>query len=69
MKSNLIQPDNTEQLKTAKTVLRALKVRCEPQTEILPAHVTKGIEKSLGQYEAGQTISLPAFKEQHFSKK
>lgn len=69
MQSILIHPENVEQLKTVKAVLRALKVPFEPQSEILPAHVTQSIEKSLEQYEAGQTISLQEFKEKHFTKK
>jgi len=69
MESILIHPESAEQLKTVKAVLRALKVQFEPQPNTLPPHVIKGIEKSLKQYEDGQTISLQEFKDKHFSKK
>ena len=69
MESILVHPENAEQLKTVKAVLKALKVQFEPQSAKLPAHVTEGIERSLKQAEAGQTISLQEFKEKHFSKK
>ena len=68
MESILIHPESAEQLKTVKAVLKALKVPFEPQTVALPAHVSKSIEKSIKQFEAGQTISLQEFKEKHFSK-
>lgn len=69
MESILIHPVSAEQLKTVKAVLKALNVQFEPQTTSLPPHVTKSIEKSIGQYEEGQTISIQQFKEKHFSKK
>ena len=69
MESILVHPESAEQLKTVKAVLKALKVQFEPQSAKLPPHVIKGIEESLKQYEAGQTISLQEFKERHFSKK
>jgi len=69
MESILIHPESAEQLKTVKAVLKALKVQFEPQSNTLPAHVSKSIEKSIRQFENGQTISLQEFKEKHFSKK
>lgn len=69
MESILIHPENVEQLKTVIAVLKALKVPFEPQSAGLPAHITKSIEKSIKQFENGQTISLQEFKEKHFSKK
>ena len=69
MESILIHPESVEQLKTVKAVLKALKVQFEPQSNVLPPHVLKGVEKSLKQYENGQTISLQQFTEKHFSKK
>jgi len=69
MESILIHPENAEQLKTVKAVLRALKVQFEPQSTVLPNNVVKSIEKSLKQYEDGQTISLQEFTERHFSTK
>jgi hypothetical protein len=68
MESILIYPESAEQLKTVKAVLKALKVPFESQSANLPAHVSKSIEKSIKQFEAGQTISLQEFKEKHFSK-
>ncbi|MDB4918192.1 DUF2683 family protein [Mucilaginibacter sp.] len=69
MESILIHPENAEQLKTVKAVLKALKVQFEPQSNVLPPHVLKSIEKGIKQYEDGQTISLQEFTEKHFSKK
>jgi len=69
MKSILIHPESAEQLKTVKAVLKALKVQFEPQSSTLPTHISKSIEKSIKQFENGQTISLQEFKEKHFSKK
>lgn len=69
MGSILIHPENAAQLKTVKAVLKALKVPFEPQSVVLPSHVSASIEKSLKQFEAGDTISLEEFKEKYFSKK
>lgn len=69
MESILIHPENAEQLKTVKAVLKALKVRFEPQSNTFPPHVIEGIQKSLEQARNGQTISLEEFKEKHFTKK
>jgi hypothetical protein len=69
METILIHPDNIEQLKTVKAVLKALKVPFESQTSTLPPHVSQSINKSIKQFEAGQTISLQEFKDKHFSKK
>ncbi len=66
MESLLIHPENAEQLKTVKAVLKALKVKFEPQAEILPQHVVEGIEKSLRQHENGETISFEQFKARNF---
>jgi hypothetical protein len=69
MESILIHPESAEQLKTVKAFLKALKVPFEPQLTDLPAHVSASIEKSIKQYENGQTISLKEFTEKHLSKK
>ena len=69
MESILIHPESAEQLKTTKAVLRALNVQFEAQSNVLPSHVSRSIEKSIKQYEDGQTISLQEFKEKHLSKK
>jgi len=69
MESILVHPASTEQLKAVKAVLKALKVQFEPQSDILPPHVLKGLEKSMRQAENGETISLQEFKARHFFKK
>ena len=68
METILIHPESAEQLKTIKAVLKALKVQFEPQSATLPSHVSKSIERSMKQYENGQTISLQKFTERqsHF---
>jgi len=35
------------------------------QSNVLPSHISKSIEKSIKQYEGGKTISLQQFKEKH----
>jgi len=69
MESILVHPESAEQLKTVKAVLKALRVPFEPQSVNIPPHIAKSIEKSIRQYEDGQTISLEEFKEKHFTKK
>jgi hypothetical protein len=69
MESILIHPENSQQMKAVKAVLKALKVPFEPQTTSLPSHVTESIDKSIKQYESGQTISLDEFSRKHFSQK
>jgi hypothetical protein len=69
MESILIHPESAEQLKTVKAVLKALKVQFEPQSNTLPPHVLKSIERGLEQSRKGQSISLQQFTEKHFSKK
>ncbi len=69
MEPLLIYPESAEQLKTIKAVLKALKVNFEPQSNTLPPHVLKSIERGIKQIENGQAISLEEFKARHFSKK
>lgn len=69
MESILIYPESAEQLKTVQAVLKALKVPFEPQSNSLPVHVLKGIEKSIEQYENNQAISMEEFKKKHFAQK
>ena len=69
MEPLLIYPESAEQLKTIKAVLKALKVQFEPQSNTLPPHVLKCIERGMKQIENGQAISLEEFKERHFSKR
>jgi hypothetical protein len=69
MESILIHPENAEQLRTVKAVLKALKVRFEPQVTELPAHVLKSAAKSIAQYEAGESISFEEFSAKHFIKR
>lgn len=65
MESLVIHPENAEQLRTVKAVLKALKVQFEPQATKLPAHVLNGIDKSLQQFTAGNSISMEEFSQKH----
>jgi hypothetical protein len=67
MESLLVHPENKEQLKAIKAILKALKVKFEVQPQLLPAHVLKSIEISMKQYGKGQTISFEEFKKRHFT--
>ncbi len=69
MESILVHPENAEQLKTVKAVLKALKVQFEIVPEKLPTHVLAGIQVGIEQAKNGQTISLQEFKEKHLLKK
>ena len=69
MEAILVHPESVAQLKTVKAVLKALNVQFELQSDSLPQHVLKGLEKSMQQVEAGNTISIHEFKEKHFIKK
>jgi hypothetical protein len=51
------------------TIPKILKAQSLSQSGALPAHVLKGIEKSMKQAEKGETISLQEFKEKHFLKR
>jgi hypothetical protein len=65
----LPHPESAEQLKTVNAVLKALNVQFEPQSNVLPSRIVKSVDKSIKQYEGGQTISLEELQEKHFSKK
>jgi hypothetical protein len=39
------------------------------QSDVLPPHVLKSVEKGINQYESRQTISFNEFKERHLSKR
>ncbi|MEC3880974.1 DUF2683 family protein [Parapedobacter sp. 10938] len=69
MEAIMIHPENAEQLKTVKTVLKALKVPFEPQSNTLPDHVMVSIDRGIGQAAQGKTIGLDAFKDKHFLKR
>jgi phosphate starvation-inducible protein PhoH len=69
MESIVVYPQDDEQLEMVKGVLKALKVQFEPQQVDLPAHIKKSIEKSLKQFEGGQSISFQDFKKKHFIHK
>jgi len=69
MESIVVYPENAEQLKTVKAVLKALKVKFEIVAEKLPLHVLEGIQRGIEQAKNGQTISLQEFKEKHLSYK
>lgn len=69
MEAITIHPENAEQLKTVKSILKALKVPFEPQANPLPGHVLKSIDKGVEQIAQGKTIGLEEFKEKHFLKR
>lgn len=69
MEAIMIHPENAEQLKTVKSVLKALKVPYEPQSSTLPDHVMASIDRGTKQAVQGKTIGLEAFKEKHFLKR
>ena len=66
MEAIMIHPENAEQLKTVKSILKALKVPFELQSTTLPDHVIASIDRGVEQAVQGQTIGLEAFKEKHF---
>lgn len=69
MEAITIHPENAEQLKTVKSILKALKVPFEPQTNPLPDHVLKNIDRGIEQISQEKTISLEEFKKKHFLKR
>ncbi|MGK6351259.1 DUF2683 family protein [Parapedobacter sp. DT-150] len=69
MEAIMIHPENVEQLKTVKAVLKALKVPFEPQSNTLPDHVLASIDRGMEQAAQGKTIGVEAFKEKHFLKR
>jgi len=69
MEAITIHPENAEQLKIVKSVLKALKVPFEPQSGTLPDHVLASISRGVGQADQGNTIGLETFKEKHFLKR
>ena len=69
MEAIMIHPENAEQLKTVKSVLKALKVPFEPQSSTLPDHVMANIDSGMKQAAQGKTIGLKAFKDKHFLKR
>ncbi len=68
MEAITIHPESPEQLKTVKSVLKALKVPFEPQFKSIPQHVDDSIARGLEQAATGNTIDLGEFKRRHFSK-
>lgn len=69
MEAITIHPKNSQQLKTLKAILKALRIPFEPQSALLPSHVSKSIETSLKQSEAGEVITLEEFKNRHLTKR
>ncbi|MFC3199613.1 DUF2683 family protein [Parapedobacter deserti] len=69
MEAIMIHPENAEQLKTVKSVLKALKVPFEPQSSTLPDHVKSSVDRGMKQAAQGKTIGLEEFKEKHFLKR
>jgi len=68
MEALLIHPENKEQLKAVKAILKAMKVPFQRQDVDLPEHVQKSIEKGLAQAHQEQTVSFEDFKRNHFVK-
>lgn len=54
MESILVHPENAEQLKTVKAVLKALKVQFEPQSAVTLPHVLEGIQRGFDQAKKGK---------------
>lgn len=69
MEAITIHPESAEQLKTVKSVLKALKIPFEPQSNALPDHLVASIDRGMEQAANGETIGLKAFKEKHFLKR
>lgn len=69
MEAIMIHPENEEQLKTVKSLLKALKVPFEPQSSTMPNHVMESINRGMAQAQEGNVISLEDFKEKHFLKR
>jgi len=65
MEAIIIHPENVEQLKTVKAILKALNVPFENQSQ-LPPHVSASLKKGLKQSEKGQLITFDEFKKNHF---
>ena len=60
MEAIMIHPENAEQLKTVKSVLKALKVPFEPQSSALSDHVMASIDRGMEQeLLPGQTTLTP----------
>lgn len=69
MEAIMIHPENEEQLKTVKSLLKALKVPFEPQSATLPNHVMESINRGMLQAQQDKVIDLEEFKEKHFLKR
>ena len=69
MEAITIHPENKEQLKTVKAILKALKVPFETQESSLPRHLENSINRSLDQFAEGSTISFEEFRVKHFQKR
>lgn len=69
MEAIMIHPENAEQLKTVKSLLKALNVPFERQSNTLPDHVKASINRGIEQAGQGKTIGVEAFKEKHFLKR
>jgi len=67
MEAIIIHPENVEQLKTVKAILKALNVPFENQSQ-LPPHVSASLQRGLNQYKNGELISIDEFKKKHFLK-
>ena len=69
MKSIPVKPDNPEQLKATKATLNVPQVQLESaQSDYLPVHISKSIQRGISQIENGQSISLEEFTQRHLSE-
>lgn len=63
MKAITIHPENPEQLKAVKSMLKALKIPFENQMNEIPPALKESINKGLQQINEGEFIEFKEFKE------
>jgi hypothetical protein len=56
MDALIVYPENKEQMRAIKAVLKAMKVPFEQRKAELPLHVIVGVKKSLEQVKNGETF-------------
>ena len=63
MEALIVYPENKEQLTAVKAIMKAMKISFEPQNEIYPDHVIKGVKKSLKQAQNGELTPYTGIKD------
>jgi hypothetical protein len=63
MEALIVYPENKEQLTAVKAIMKAMKISFEPQSEIYPDHVIKGVKKSLQQAQNGELTPYTGIKD------